>query len=81
MPLHLRDGIKMFAPSLSLGLVILVLQHVGEVKASEGCSGRVVLNSTTGYISDGVGNYPAPSHCEWLIDGKFRFDFKESSLC
>ena len=70
---HQTDGIKKMQILFRLLVVhvIWALQCVGIINASEGCSGRVVLNTTTGYISDGIGNYPAPSHCEWLIDGKF----------
>ncbi|KAK2177051.1 hypothetical protein NP493_620g00007 [Ridgeia piscesae] len=32
------------------------------------CSGRSVLNATTGVITDGTGNYPVSASCEWLID-------------
>lgn len=34
-----------------------------------GCTGRTVLNSSTGTLTDGPDNYPPSAHCEWLIDG------------
>ena len=77
---------QVFFPVLVVHM-IWALQCVLRINASEGCSGRVVLNTTTGYISDGVGNYPAPSHCEWLIDGKsvyislFNEALKENVAC
>ena len=33
------------------------------------CSGRHILNATTGILTDGIGNYSASEHCEWLIQG------------
>ena len=73
MRLNQVHAMKKMHSVFLLSLVLLILQYLEHSDASEGCSGRVVLNSTNGYISDGVGNYPAPSHCEWLIDGKFMF--------
>lgn len=75
MRLHQVHAMKKMHSIFLLTLVIQILQYLENSEASEGCSGRVVLNATNGYISDGVGNYPAPSHCEWLIDGKFMFVF------
>ena len=45
---------------------LLVILHVPAVSA---CSGRQVLNVTSGVITDGRGEYPASAHCEWLIIG------------
>jgi len=44
------------------------------------CSGRSVLNATTGVITDGTGNYPVSASCEWLIDGKWNVFFVSCSF-
>ncbi len=63
---------------LSVVAVICVVRVVASFIAPEGCSGRVVLNSTQGFISDGLGDYPASAHCEWLIEGQFSIQI---SIC
>ena len=42
------------------------------------CSGRQVYNETSGIVTDGVGDYPASAHCEWLIDGIIRTCYFET---
>ena len=50
-----------------LWLAALVPLRLHQVAA---CSGRSMMNATSGVITDGAGNYPASANCEWLIDGK-----------
>nr|XP_006825957.1 PREDICTED: attractin-like [Saccoglossus kowalevskii] len=52
------------------------------------CGGRVRLDSPTGYITDGPGNYKHVHTCTWLIDSgeldsiiRLRFDHFETECC
>ena len=66
-----QDGARPHAPMSTLGVIMaLWVGLVNWGQGTEACSGRVILNSTSGSISDGPGNYPPSAHCEWLIDGK-----------
>ena len=58
-----------------LWLVALVPLRLHQVAA---CTGRSMLNATSGVITDGAGNYPASANCEWLIDGKQDKKFLKS---
>jgi hypothetical protein len=51
----------------------LLSSYISQVSPSEErCSGRKILTSINGRISDGLDNYTQYSRCEWLIDGKIR---------
>lgn len=50
------------------GLVLYVLACL--VVAQAKCRGRTVLTDLQGTISDGPGDYPENTLCEWLIKGK-----------
>ena len=39
---------------------------------SKPCNGRQVYTAGYGVVTDGLGDYPASAHCEWLIQGKIR---------
>ncbi|CAH1785464.1 unnamed protein product [Owenia fusiformis] len=53
----------------TLCITVLSILLVPECIACNGKTDgfRQVLNSTTGIISDGKGDYPISAHCEWLI--------------
>ena len=49
----------------------LLSSCISQISPSEQrCSGRKILTSNNGKISDGLDNYTQYSRCEWLIDGK-----------
>ena len=40
---------------------------------ADACSGRQIYNSTSGVITDGTGDYPMSTNCEWLITGNVSY--------
>lgn len=52
-----------------LALALVVLSGAGGARAGD-CKGqRQVLGGSSGYVSDGPGNYSVNGNCEWLIEG------------
>ncbi|KYO40876.1 hypothetical protein Y1Q_0004213 [Alligator mississippiensis] len=51
-----------------LALALVVLSGAGGARAGD-CKGqRQVLGGSSGYVSDGPGNYSVNGNCEWLIE-------------
>ena len=64
-----RMAVRWWCVGRCLSLLVAVLQAV--LPGVSACTGRTVLNQTTGTVTDGTGKYPPSAHCEWLIDGKY----------
>lgn len=74
--LSTRSHTPSFWPILcwAIGLVLSIFTcPVLPVHHYRQCRGRKVLNATYGIITDGPGNYPMETHCEWLIDGEYLY--------
>ena len=70
--LHNEEMKTLWGKIMNLRVCILAIYVIGlfDLPGASACSGRRVLNETSGEITDGSGDYPASAHCEWLIIGK-----------
>ena len=67
--------IKIYKFSFILSLITLVQNNgifgIG-LQDMKGCNkSRQIIEESWGHISDGPGDYPKESHCEWLISCKY----------